>query len=135
MKTVWVSMMLGMLATNAVAEENWQAVSDSQDGTRLIVDINSITLDEYDTDKQRVYANMRYITPTEAHDPFITVIDAKECVTKQSGKMFNIYSNGDKQEFFWSVDGNKMYDNQGKFLCLVLFKALDKHKSNNTRSM
>jgi len=135
MKKTLVGFILSVLAITAVAEENWQAVADSQDGTRLIVDINSITLDEYDANKQRVYANMRYISSTEAYDAFITVIDAKECVTKQSGTMFNIYSNGDKQEFFWSVDGNKMYDNQGKFLCLVLFKALDKHKSNNTRSM
>jgi len=118
-----------LMASLSANAENWKLITDSEGGNRLIVDIDSINVEEYVKSKSpekkglRVYGIMRYMHPNTDTSPFAAIVDGEDCVVRKSGILINLYSNGETDKYFWSEDGVRMYDSQAIWLC-AFFEAL-----------
>lgn len=117
MKTILI---LSMFTVNTAIAANWQPITDSELGTKLMVNMDSIRIDKYSKGKDqngaRIYAIMSY-TKDKNETSFASIIDAHECLEKNSGILLNIYNDGTKGSFYWSSEGALMYDAQGQWLC------------------
>ena len=118
-----------LLVSAMATAENLQLVEDATDGTRLLVDTDSVKLIPYSRnskdDSIAVSARMVYYGSNNDVSEFITGIDAEDCSTKGSGTIVNVYSDKSQSSYFWSASGNKLYDAQGQWLCVVLLKTMD----------
>lgn len=126
MKKLIASVLLAIsLSANA---ETWAPLVESLQGDKLIVDYESVVLTEYfkDTRTKSWYmqANMYLV---ESNTSIVAKIDAKECVTKDSGTIV-LSHDGTTYSKFWNSRGNKMYDAQGAFLCLVTKRLLQRQE-------
>lgn len=119
--------------------ENWQLVEDSVSGDRVIVDVDSVTVDNYTkidkTTGVRILANMQIISsnPEKNSDVFVTIIDAEDCLQKNAGTIVNVFSPTEKIVYFWSAQGTLMYDAQGQWLCSFLKIAISKQPKQNEK--
>ena len=109
-----------LLFTSSAMAADWQPIIDSEIGTRLMVNVDSVRIDKYyrgkDKNGARVYAVMSY-TKNSDTKAFASIIDAQECLEKNSGTLVNVYDDGSKGSFYWTMDGPLMYDAQGQWLC------------------
>ena len=128
LRTVVLSLIL--LFTITAHAENWTVVTDSGDGVRLIADIDSVQLKEYNSGTKKstgIFVNMQYVNTDFV---FVSAIDVEECLLKQRGTLVNAYENGKSNSYFWTVDGNKMYDAQGQWMCGVVIGILNNNKKS-----
>ena len=120
-----------LLSTTAHAE-NWQMVTDSTDGSRLVADVDSVEIKGYNKGSVKatgIFVNMQYVSSGETNPVFVTAIDVEECLIKKGGTLVNAYKSGTTSTYFWSLDGPKMYDSQGQWMCgyvMGLLKSGDK---------
>ena len=141
MRKLLVALLL--FTTTLAVAENWQMIIDSTDDSRLLVDTESITLEGYVTESGdnsvRVYATMKIFTNEQEVIPMIAVIDGTECVKQQGGQLEAIIDQeGNGLTYFWSMDGGKLYDSQGQFLCGYFMGTLkqyskDRNQDNNPK--
>jgi hypothetical protein len=99
---------------------NWTVITDGQNSERLLIDLDSIVMDSYESGNgpsTRIYGTMQYLLPDRATEPFQAVIDVKECLTKQSGLLLHKYNDGDSNVKFWTSTGPRLYDSEGSYLC------------------
>ena len=130
-----IALLFLTVATNAHAV-NWQLVTDSSDGTRLVSDVDSVRIDKYTkpdkTTGARIYSTMDFISNNEEL-VFSAVIDAQDCVDHGAGPIVNVYKDGTSNTFFWSKDGGKMYDGQGQWLCGFLKATINQYQKEKTQ--
>ena len=126
-----------MLVTTAAQAETWKMIVDSDTGSRLVIDVDSIVIDGYTKpngqDGTRIHATMATITD-EGDIPFRSVIDADECLTQQGGRLVNVYADNSTNSYFWSMSGQKMYDAQGQWLCAYLETTLEIYQKKQEKS-
>ena len=126
LRTVVLS--LALLFTITAHAENWLMVTDSDVGARLIADIDSVQIKEYNKGTKKgtgIFVNMQYVN---ANLIFVSAIDVEDCLLKQQGTLINAYPSGKADTYFWSIDGDKMYDAEGQWMCGVVVGML-----NNTK--
>ena len=118
-----------LLVSAMATAENLQLVEDAANGTRLLVDTDSVKLTPYSRnstdDSIAISARMVYYGANNDVVEFITGIDAEDCLTKSGGTIVNIYPDKSQSSYFWSASGNKLYDAQGQWLCSVFLKTVD----------
>jgi len=115
------------------AAEDWQLLSDGGNA-RLLVDTSSFRVDNSNADGPAIAAKFRYFNDGQMLTPFVFATFAETCVSKAG----IIYSRNFKDgawvttnTYFWSADGSRMYDEAGKFLCLLLEKLVQKSSSKD----
>jgi hypothetical protein len=113
-----------MMFSTVTFAENWELISETSDGYRIIADSDSYKFEKYEKDKFRAFAVMQIVGNGENSPPFITAIDVDDCIYKQSGPIVNVFPDNTKKGYFWSVKGDKIYDAQGSWLCLVTIQTL-----------
>ena len=116
-KVLLVSALL--LATTAHAE-TWKMVTDSSDGVRLVADVDSIDIRGYNKGTEKatgIFVVMRYVSTETNSAKFMAAIDVEECLVKKGGTLVNADGNGKVATYFWSLDGDKMYDAEGQWMC------------------
>ena len=127
-----VLLVLALLLSTTAHAENWKMVTDSSDGARLVADADSVEIKEYNKGSEKavgIFVNMQYVSSGEANTVFVTAIDVEECLIKKGGTLVNAYKSGATSTYFWSLDGPKMYDSQGQWMCgyvMGLLKSGDK---------
>lgn len=125
-KLISVLMLVFSLTTQA---EDWNPLTESIEGSKLIVDYDSIQFAEYykdtNTKSWLIKANMYLV---ETNTPLVVAIDAKECILKNSGILV-VTHDSETYSKYWTSTGNKVYDAQGIFLCHVTKKLLEAHES------
>ncbi len=127
-----VLLVLALLLSTTAHAENWKMVTDSSDGARLVADADSVEIKEYNKGSEKavgIFVNMQYVSSGEANTVFVTAIDVQECLIKKGGTLVNAFGSGKTTTYFWSLDGGKMYDAQGQWMCgyvMGLLKAGDK---------
>ena len=117
------------LALTAVAHaENWIMVMDAKEGVRLLVDIDSFGAKNWpnpaDASQQVLWLGARFMFygPDGAGQPFIYTTKFDSC---KSGNGELVYQEWDgknfanKGRYWWSNDGQKMYDAGGVTLCAI----------------
>ncbi len=67
----------------------------------------------------------------EGSVPFTIVIDTDECLDKGNGILMSLYSDGVNVTDFWTMDGDKVYDAEGQFLCGWTIGTIQKLKKQN----
>lgn len=121
-----------LITSNLALAENWQLVEDSDEGARLIADVDSLKAELYQKDDKvrgtRISSIMRIVLTESITDSFIVAIDGNDCLAKQAGPVVNVLPSGKVNTYFWSIDGNRMYDAQGQWLCAVFYKAVVEKK-------
>ena len=120
----------GMSVANAT---DWQLVTDSASGDRLIADADSVKIEKYakndKTESYRAIAKMSMIRKSN-ETVVLVIIDALECTEKGSGVMVTkVVGTNETLTHFWSVDGPKMYDAQGVWLCSKVMDIVNKNQS------
>lgn len=127
---------LTMVFSTVAYAENWTVVTDSNSGTRLLADLDSVRFESYERalneHSTRVYATMQYVNG-EISDPFIAVIDVVDCMTKQNGLLINQYIGGKTHSYFWDVNSTKLYDAQGAWLCGFSIAAAEEFKKSQAK--
>lgn len=107
------------LSISAYAED-WRLVSNTDQGDRLIADIDSVEFKPYTiqtpNDGMRVAAIMMY-TGKEFLPPFMVSLDSKQCIEDQGGVLINNFGEGEPKVYQWTSTGKRMYDAQGQWLC------------------
>ena len=125
-----------LLASTVASAENWKLVTDGAEGTRLLVDTDSVRIDKYQKEKEvgaRIYATMEMINNGE-EAVFVAVIDADQCLgTQRGGLLLNVYDNKSISNFFWSMDGGKLYDAEGQWLCGYLQGSVETYLKNKQK--
>lgn len=118
--------LLFMIVTPALAQD-WRIVADSADGSRLLVDVSTVNVEKYKKGDKlegiRIYAVMSYIAKSEEF-VFTSTIDVGECLGKRSGSLISKSKNS-IDTYFWSFEGNKMYDAQGQWLCGIVIGGME----------
>lgn len=118
-----------LLACSLTAQaENWQMLTETKAGTRLLVDYDSIDIEEYKVDaRTKSFMTRATMMLADSDKTFAVAIDAKECLAKNSGFIAFYYSGQTKTQF-WTSEGDRLYDAQGIFLCHVTKKLIEKIK-------
>ena len=112
---------------------DWQLVTDSASGDRLIADADSVKIEKYqkgdNTESYRAIAKMSMIRKND-ETVVMVIIDALECTTKGSGLMVTkVVDTDETLTHFWSADGPKMYDAQGVWLCSKVMNIVNKKQT------
>lgn len=116
---------------------NWKLIVDSTSGSRLLVDADSVRIEKYkksDGPSTQIYATMDMMDQT-GETVFVSVIDAKECLNQNGGVLVLFYNDKSTATYFWSGDGNKMYDAQGQWLCGYLKGYLESNAKNKKQRL
>lgn len=125
---------LASLCSIATAED-WREVAKSTTGVQLMADIDTITaLVSPSSQDVTIEGTMTY-TGKESVPPFKARIDARQCFEHQKGDLINIFVDGKELKNKWSVDGRKMTDAQGQFLCAFTIEVLRTYERNNNPSV
>ena len=119
-----------LLVSNIAFAENWQFLEDTE-AARLIVDVDTVDIDSYGKNKFRVWGEFRLLGAKINLPKFISVIDGDECVAKNAGTIFFIIDEDNISENFWSLNGNKLHDSIGVFLCSTLQQTIAKEDNKS----
>jgi len=124
-----------VLFSTVTHAENWQMLTESADGTRLIVDVDSVKISKYSetNDNLAAHAKMKYIGVTNEPLVFLSFIDVEDCLVRGSGKITNIIGT-DTNVYFWTSDRKRMYDIQGQYLCLVVLEVIENINKKEKKS-
>lgn len=132
MKNLLITALLALLPITASAE-NWNPLTETIDGAKLIVDYDSIAFKEYYKDTRTkswlIHADMYLVS---SNTPIKAYIDAKECLLNNSGTLV-LSHDGETYSKPWSYTGNKVSDAQGVFLCHVTKKLLEVHSKQERK--
>jgi hypothetical protein len=124
---------LFVLSTSAAQAANWTRVVDSVNGVRLLIDKDSIKFSNYTKENgdvgHRVAGVVQFVK--EGSNPYTIVIDTDECLTNSNGVLISLYGDGINTTDFWTLDGDKVYDAEGQFLCGWTIGTLQKLKKQN----
>jgi hypothetical protein len=110
----------------AAAAENWQLVQDSENGSRLIADFDSVDVTNYIKNEKtkevgiRAHGVMEVLTPDGPTGAFTAIIDVDDCLKRQAGPIVNLFADGKTNTYFWSSRGDRLYDAQGQWLCAIV---------------
>ena len=112
-----------VLAMATASAENWSLVKESNQGARMLVDIDSFTLDaKADDGTPLIAAKFRYVYNGNILDPFVFVTYQASC-TNNNGAMYSrSFKNNEwvtTETYWWSASSERMYDHAGKFMCDV----------------
>ena len=131
----FLAVLLLLVTTLAVAG-NWKLITDGASGTRLLVNTDSIRIDKYKKDNgtngARVYAVMEMINNGE-EVVFTSFIDSDDCLVQQGGALLVVFPDKSTQTYFWSMDGSKIYDAEGQWLCGYLIGTLEVYQQNKEK--
>lgn len=131
-KLLAVLLMLPAMATAGT----WKLIIDSTTNTRLLVDVDSVKIENYkkgDTTGVSIGATMSLVS-NQDETVFVSIIDAEGCISKQQGgALINIYADKSTNQYFWSIDGDKMYDAQGQWLCGYLLGAINTYQKQQSK--
>lgn len=127
-----IAVALAGLCLNAYAAK-WELVTDSAGGSRLIADADSFKIEKYNktaTDESyRALAKMSMIQ-NNTETVVLVIIDALECANTGSGLMVTkVVETNETLTHFWTVDGPKMYDAQGVWLCGKVLQVIKQPKT------
>ena len=125
---------LALVSTTAVAA-NWKLIIDGSQGTRLLVDTDSVGIDKYQKENgpgARVYATMEMLNGND-EVVFRSIIDADDCLTQHGGTLVTIYPDKSTSSYFWSMEGSKLYDAEGQWLCGYLIGTLEVLQKNKEK--
>lgn len=108
-------------------------ITDGIDSSRLLVDSESVVIEKYGTDSDnnnvRIHATMKLFVDQEIVI-MVAVIDGTECVMQQGGQLSNIISDdGSTLNYFWSMQGNRLYDAQGQWLCGYFLGTIEQYSN------
>jgi hypothetical protein len=133
---------LGALALSmsmAASAENWVAVMDATDGTRMLVDSDSWIVGKDDKNPNSPYyamAMFKFAGEGKIGDSFVYVTEVKSC-DKGRGELVYRARNGDKWEtkatYWFEADGHKMYDAGGKALCDIFWVRAREMKEDKAK--
>jgi hypothetical protein len=129
-----------MLAVTAVTAHaaNWKVVTDSTAGARLLADVDTLEVQEYNNGSDSIglsiLVRMQYISNDLAGAMFSSAIDIEECLTRQQGTLVNSFGRGETQKYDWSTNGVRMYDAQGQWLCSSAITLLQSSKDKTKLS-
>lgn len=117
------------LALCAVAHaENWIMVMESKEGARLLVDVDSFGAKQWpDADASKpavlwIASRFMFYGPDGAGQPFIYTTKFDSCKTGNGELVFQEWDGknfASKSRYWWSNDGQKMYDAGGITLCAI----------------
>jgi hypothetical protein len=128
-----------LLATSLVASAaDWRSVGDNKNGdARLLVDVQSLGVGVADKGVDLlVYGMFTFFSDGEVQEPYAFVVFAESCISGQG-----LLSRRKKVEgkwvtdkkYWWSTDGDKMFDTIGSTLCASLNKKETPHKQSNKK--
>jgi hypothetical protein len=131
MKKILLALSLSCAVVAAQAE-SWILVQEADTGSRLLVDVDSYQRNIKGEDGTMfVGALFRFFDKGEAGEPFAFLVEAESCKS-MNGSLTSRKWNGSKwvttEKYWWSKDGNKMYDAGGTLLC----GAYNKVRSEST---
>jgi hypothetical protein len=114
--------MLAMTCAFSVAQaESWILVQESDSGSRLLVDVDSYKRDiKGDDGTTFAGALFRFFIKGEAGAPFAFLVETESCKSMNGQLISRKWENGKwvtTEKYWWSKDGNKMYDSGGTLLC------------------
>ena len=125
-----------LLGSTVALAANWKLIIDGSQGTRLLVDTDSVGIDKYQKENgsgARVYATMEMLNGND-EVVFRSIIDADDCLSKQEGgTLVNIYSDRTTASYFWSMNGSKLYDAEGQWLCGYLQGTIEVYQKNKEK--
>jgi hypothetical protein len=136
MKKLFTSALL--LVTMAASATNWQAIQDSDDGSRLLMDSDSYAEGKADDGTATLAGKFRYFVSGEMRPEAAYVVFTDSCKAG-NGLLFMRTYDGEKwvtaNKYWWAKNGSKMYDVIGNFLCDVhkLREALPTKSKSNGR--
>lgn len=135
MKRILLALSLSC-AVIAAHAENWTMVQESDNGSRLLVDIDSYRNNTKGDDGTIFVAAMfRFFSNGEAGSPFLYITEADSC-KRMNGTLYSRkWENGKwvtTDKFWWSKNGSKMYDSAGELLCDVYNKVKTGNSGKNT---
>lgn len=139
MKKIFTAILLATALIGASAAD-WRSIGDTGDGnSRLLIDAQSIGSGIPDDGKEPlVYALFRYFANGEMQEPYVYVTFAESCVNGQ-GVLFRRKNIEGKwvtdKKYWWSTDGDKMYDVIGNILCAAAFKKPTPKQSDKSRML
>lgn len=121
--------LLMALASPALAE-NWQYVTDGQDNSRYLIDLDTIKGDKifFGAETGGTDGNGNPL------DNVFFAIAQKQCLDQESGVLFATpmikhKPVGKTKQLFWTSQGTQIYDQYGKYLCGIVKYARD-HESD-----
>lgn len=131
-----IALALAGFCLNAYAAK-WEIVVDFPKGDRLIADAESVKIDDYrygNNDESFLVKATMMMVRDNKQVVMTVAIDAVECLTSGSGVMvITVNSLPEPSNFFWSANGNKVYDTQGVWLCARLRDIVNKHQSKTQK--
>lgn len=124
---------LFVLSTSTAQAASWTRVVDSVNGGRLLIDKESINFSNYTKENgdvgHRVAGVVQFVK--EGSLPYTIVIDTDECLDKGNGILLSLYGDGVNVIDFWTMDGDKVYDAEGQFLCGWTIGTIQKLQKQN----
>lgn len=128
MKKFFAMLLLMTMALSSPAvAENWQFVDEDQVGRRLLINIDTLQSAQVSGYPAFVEATVQVISPN-ADESFTgdAKIDRETCIKSNNGNLELLLPDSPKpQELFWDVNGTRLYDSVGKFLCGALRASLN----------
>jgi len=128
-----------LLTATAVSAANWQLIQDSETGSRLIADLNSVDVTNYTKNEKtkelgiRAHGHMQIVEVNGSTGVFTAIIDVEDCIQRQAGPIVNLYSDGTSNTYFWSYNGERLYDAQGRWLCAIVLIANEKVQKQRSK--
>lgn len=121
-------MILALLTFTSVSAyaENWQYITDSEDANypgRTLIDADSmirIFNKDYKNDKSSLFKARIRVIGTNANPPdwdATVVIDFDQCLKSKNGNMLFMPDGENHQKYFWDINGSRMYDYVGAWMC------------------
>ena len=119
-------------AAMAAQAENWIMIQETDTGARLLVDVDSYKAIKGDNGAPFAAALFRFFKDGEAGEPFAYVVDTASCKNMNGTVYSRILENNKwvtSGKYWWSKNGNKMYDSGGEILCIAYNKITGAQKS------
>lgn len=137
LKTLLASLVLA--SSISAGATNLVMVMESDQGIRLVVDSDSFVAVPADDKTPLIAARFSYVKDGEFTTPFAYVTEVASCKTRNGPLYYRVQEGNTwitKQKYFWSANGNKMYDAAGNALCDILEVRIQesspsKHKSKS----
>jgi hypothetical protein len=117
----------------AYAGNGWVLAADNVNGGRYLVSVPDF---DYAINENGVHVfsmPVRFVEYGDMVDGYVA-LDAEGC-GDSGGQMVFGFSDGDKHKFWWSPDGNRVYDHIGATVCMVGKEVLiaAKNKKGNSK--
>jgi hypothetical protein len=140
MKKLIVSALAAMMFAIPAKAEDWVMVMEADVGTRLLVDFDSFGVQKWpdatSPKKQNIWLSAKFIYYGKdgANPAFVYTTKYDSCKSG-NGELVHQEWNGtafaNKNRYWWSTEGLKMYDAGGLALCALARAAAD---ATNTKS-